>query len=279
VLLGIGYARAATWTTIDSGSADGSSTALYGIDGRNVVGVSVDRLGRSSCFVYQIGNGGYSFQAPGPYPGIIPSGIYGIDGSNLVGFYGGGGPFGNSSFLYNGTTWTFPYFPGASDTTIYGIDGDNLVGSTSGPHGFLYNGSSWTTLDKPGASHTVIYGIDGSNLVGEYDGHGFLYNGTNWTTLDMGASQTFIRGIDGSNLVGWYGDGPDYHGFLYNGTTWTTLDYPGARTTWAYGISGSNIVGCYEDTSGVAHGFVYNVPEPATVLLLGLGVVMVRKKR
>jgi len=41
--------------------------------------------------------------------------------------------------------------------------------------------------------------------------------------------------------------------------------------TLAYGIDGDRIVGYYHDGSGY-HGFVYVIPEPATLLLLGLGV-------
>lgn len=43
------------------------------------------------------------------------------------------------------------------------------------------------------------------------------------------------------------------------------------------GIDGSNIVGGYGDSTG-SHGFLYAIPEPATLLLLGLGAAMVRRK-
>jgi hypothetical protein len=103
----------------------------------------------------------------------------------------------------------------------------------------------WTTLDYPEASATVAYGISGSSIVGEY--------------------------IDGSG---------NSRGLLYNGSTWTTLDYPGSNCTETLGISGSNIVGVYFDAPGSdSHGFIYTIPEPATLLLLGLGGLAIMRRR
>ena len=123
-------------------------------------------------------------------------------------------------------------------------------------------------------------GIDGSNIVGFYEeAHGFLYDGTTWTVLDMpGANWTYIHGIDGSNIVGQYLDEHrGGHGFLYNGTSWLTLDMPGATLTRIWDIDGNKLVGDYEDATGY-HGFVYEIPEPATLLLLGFGIILARKK-
>jgi hypothetical protein len=135
---------------------------------------------------------------------------------------------------------------------------------------------------------TYAQGISGNSIVGYYvdspgiaNAKGFLYNGKKWTTLDFpgAAYGTFAQGIDGSNIVGGYYDSSNYgHGFLYNGTSWTTLNYPGAELTWAYGISGSNIVGWYSDgDASSVHGFIYTIPEPATLLLFGLGAAIIRK--
>jgi hypothetical protein len=68
------------------------------------------------------------------------------------------------------------------------------------------------------------------------------------------------------------------HSFLYDGTNWIIIDKPGATRTFINGIDGSNIVGYYQDTSGL-HGFLYTIPEPATLLLLGLGALIAVNRR
>ena len=101
-----------------------------------------------------------------------------------------------------------------------------------------------------------------------------------YTTLDVpGASLTHAYGIDGDNIVGYYIDGSSYHGFSYDGTTYTTIDVPGALQTYAWGISGDNIVGSYIDGSGYAHGFLAVIPEPTTLSLLAVGMLMACRSR
>jgi hypothetical protein len=169
---------------------------------------------------------------------------------------------------------------------IKGIDGSNLIGDyidTSRKwHRFLYDGTTWTTLDNLPGSPT---GISGNNIVGcyYYDTHdySYLYDGTSWVTLLPDATNTRIEGIDGSNIVGnYYGDAGAVHSFLYNLDTqiWTLLSFPGAKYTEVYDIDGSNIVGSYEDRYGT-HGFIATIPEPVTILLFGIGGLILRRKR
>jgi len=45
-----------------------------------------------------------------------------------------------------------------------------------------------------------------------------------------------------------------------------------------FGLFNSKPVGGYEDGSGI-YGFIYEIPEPATLLLLGLGAVTIQKSK
>jgi hypothetical protein len=192
------------------------------------------------------------------YPPL--SGISDIDGSNVLGIYGG---------LYNldSHTWTAIDLPLTARERFWGISGRNIVGSYMNIEdidywqGFVFNLDSQilTTLNFPGGFNTLIRSIDGSNLVGfdRDETAGFLYNlDTNtWTTLNFsGATYTHIYDIDGSNVVGFDDDreGGEHGSFLYNlnSQTWTSLDLPGG----AVGISGSNIIS-YDGK----HSFVYNL--------------------
>ena len=143
--------------------------------------------------------------------------------------------------------------------------------------------ATYTTLDVPGTNNeTYARGIDGMNIVGYYysgGSHGFSYDGTTYTTLDVpGASHTYAYGIDGGNIVGRYYDA-GYHGFSYDGSTYTPFDVPGASRTGASGIDGSNIVGSYNDGSGSNHGFLAVIPEPTTLSLLAVGMLMACRRR
>jgi hypothetical protein len=275
IIFTAGSAMAGTWTTYDKPGAT-YYTSFNGIDGDNIAGSSSN------------GNFLYNMTSQTWTSLNVPGTARHISGSYIVGFYG---PDLYKGFLYNGTAWTMLKAPEADITYANGVDSTNVVGSYRNAssqdwYGFLYNGTDWTTLSIPVGWSTQAFGIDGSNIVGQYSDasnwyHGFLYNGTTWTILDMpGALRTYIQDICGSNLVGYYWDAASVkRGFLYDGTTWTTLDAPGAIETYAYSISGDNIVGYYKDTAGKYHGFIYEIPEPATVLLIGLGGLMLRKRR
>ena len=70
--------------------------------------------------------------------------------------------------------------------------------------------------------------------------------------------------------------GVSAQGVLLN--DYTTLDVPGATDTFLIGIDGGNIVGYYEDGSG-SHGFLAVIPEPTTLLLLAVGMLVAGRRR
>jgi len=284
LLFGTGYAMADYWTTIDMPGA--TSTDLRGIDGSNIVG-SYDDTSGTHGFLYN-----YKRETWTPLD-FLPKDI---DGSNIIGRIGG---VDGHEILYNMTSRTFTILDSLEALEVLdawsmlaeGIDGDNIVGyyrsEVHGPdyYGFLYNGKTWTAFDAGTGGLAFVQDIDGSNIVG-YSvwggrGCGFLYNWTNqtWTHFHFPVPEnvppdTYAIGISGSNIVGWSSSG----NFLYNLTsqTWTTLPgLPGPPE----GIDGRNIVGSYGDASGT-HGFIYTIPEPATLLLFGLGgLALLRKRR
>lgn len=283
LLFTFGNSKAGTWTTIEYPGAD--TTVITGINNNNVVG-SYNQI--SGIIKYH----GYLYDGVKwttiDYPETTHGTVFsGIDNNSVIGWNMNG-------FLYDfkNSNWTLLNYPSAMKTNPLGISGTDIVGQYSNnysdnPHGFLYDGLNWTTIDYPGAVQgTYLCGISSDTIVGYYEDaswlpHSFFYNLTNgnWTTLDKpGASFVEVQDIDGSNVVGHYSDASGTHGFLYNFTSgnWTTLDYPGANRTMVNGISGSNVFGSYE--TNITHGFIYTIPEPATLLLLGLGAVILRRK-
>ena len=121
-----------TWTSLDYPGASNeftysSGTWAKGISDGNIVGSYSDGY---STYGFQYD--GTTWTTPGP-PVITPAHfINGIDGDNIVGWYG------NQGFIFNGTTWTSLYYPGASWTQANGINGCYIVGSHGDSYGYSH---------------------------------------------------------------------------------------------------------------------------------------------
>ena len=70
--------------------------------------------------------------------------------------------------------------------------------------------------------------------------------------------------------------------------TWTTINFPDAVSTHIAGIDGDTVVGSYttlhwDERYGefldTDHNYVYTIPEPTTLLLLGMGGLLFRKRK
>jgi hypothetical protein len=279
VLCGTSYIRAGTWTTLNVPGAE-NDTHINGIKGNKIFGYYGSSVSPHG-FIYD-GTTWNTFDLPD----TAGTEIRGISNNIIVGVYTDNTTSLEHGFIYDGTTLTTLQYSGKDVTKIYGVEGNIIAGA-----GGFYDitTSTWTKIDYPEASTTSVYGIDGSNLVGSYYignpdtiHHGFIYNMNtqNWTTIDApGATFTKIYGIDGNNLIGDFSINDNGTSFLYDGANWIT-DLPGTPS----GISGDTIVGTYNtyyengSTGSFSHGYVYTIPEPATLLIFSLGALAMRRK-
>lgn len=298
-------ARAGSYafTNFDGPPDSSGGTTVYGINNLGqAVGFSTGASGASTNFIRNT-DGSFTTLT---FNGSSTAMANGINSSDQV-----VGMNGSTAFLLINNGNTLTDLPAVNGTTTaeaaFGInDKGAIVGQYSDSNtgtspGFVYAKGSFTTLN-PVANDSQVFaqGINDNGLVvgfyntdGVHD-HGFLFNtATNAYTLlnDPNVANllfTQFLGINDQNeAVGYYQttDGSQ-HGFLYNIATqsYTFLDDPNAATsgmsiTQITGISNSGeIAGFYVDaSSGVQRGFVAtaSVPEPGSMALLGIGVMLV----
>jgi uncharacterized membrane protein len=185
-------------------------------------------------------------------------------------------------------------------------------------NGFLLNGSVFTTIDDPLGFSTTLTGINNAGIIGGFyndasgKAHGFVDVDGVFITIDdpLGTGRTEVEGINNNDqVVGFYIDGTgQVHGFLDNhplgnstinplvasgspftGSPFTTIDDPSLSDCKAFGINDAGqIVGSCGFT-GIT-GFVATpttsggvgpspVPEPATIFLLGAGLLVLTRHR
>ncbi|MCO7222819.1 PEP-CTERM sorting domain-containing protein [Pleionea sp. CnH1-48] len=178
--------------------------------------------------------------------GITPSHLYSIDANNgnttLVGALGS---FANALvFADDGTLYA------AGGTNLFTIDTNSGLASLVGNTGFGSGGD---------------LAFDGSGQLYLSDGSG------NLIAVDENTGAGTLVGATGINSV--YGLGfADGNMYAYSGTNIYDLDLNTGNATFLASYAGQGL--------GAAYGAAVNVPEPAAILIFGLGLLgLVRRQR
>jgi hypothetical protein len=262
--------------------------------GINNSGVVVGCGGNGTAALWQGGNE-QTFQIPG----ANWSELLGInDNGQIVGDWTtSSGQYGFITSVANFGTIT-EITPMAYSTIPMGINNAGTIVGYYGSgraQGFLRQpDGSVTTIDYPGVFSTAPSSINNLGvIVGKWNDssnnrHGWIRDTAgNFTSFDVpNSSGTYIIGInDLGQMCGYYiGSDSLEHGFVCDALgNVTTVDFPGAIQTEIRGINNSGeITGIYcQNDSSWQNGFTASpTPEPATLLLLGLGgLALLRKRR
>jgi hypothetical protein len=249
-------------------------------------------------------NGGNTFTDLNPL-GYTSSTVNGVANDQEVGF--GSGLSTNGLFhalLWHGTsnTPTDLQPQGYYESSANAINGIYQVGSATTynsdgsigeVHAAVWSGSAATFLDiNPiGALASSATSIDG-DLVGGYASfttgnmHALLWNlstGANTDLNPAGVSDSFIGAIAGDYEVGDVVD-PAYHATLWQGTASGAVNLetflpPGCTASNAYAVDINGDVFGDAVYNGVREAVVWIAPEPSTLLLAIMGLMVIVPQR
>ena len=179
------------------------------------------------------------------------------------------------------------------------VAGFSYTTGNNNVHSFLYSGSGLADIGTLGGSSAWAFGLNNlgyvvgeSNPTGSGYSHAFVYTGVGGM-VDMGTlggAWSRAYGInDAGQAVGYAYTLTQKHAFVYAGSTMTDLNTQidpslGWSLTEADAINNHGQIAGTGVIHGQTHAFLLtpvSVPEPATLGILGLGVVgmLVRRKR
>jgi hypothetical protein len=229
----------------------------------------------------------------------------GTNGAQQVGYR----TFPNRALLWSGTPGSCVSlqpsgFTGSSKAT--GISGTQQVGfltssawggpyGSAGTHACLWNGTAASCLDLHPAGYAWSEALGtsstqqvGRGFISDLNYHALLWSGSAESCIDLnpaGFTKSEALGTNGTQQVGWgVRNGENLMcPMLWNGSAvdFVTLPLSGLDQAWATGIDESgNIVGVGLDISGSEHALLWApIPEPASLLLLSLGAIFLRKHK
>jgi hypothetical protein len=275
-------------STIDVPFANAIGTTAASVDNKgNIVGNWFDTAGHIHGYLRTLPNGCASDQGPGCAP-VFTSFDVNIPGSiftTTVPFEGAAG-FGTGSFGLN------------NNGDIVGLYATHDANGTYS-NGFIRSGGTDTpvdlSFDHSDGNGTKFFGINDNGVAvgdivfepfpGLHITHGFLLSGGNATPInvagaDLGGFGTQVNGINNAGtVVGIYSDpsGTSGHGLVWTQATSAnpnTFDVPGSPFTELHVINNlGDITGAYFTFDGQEHAIIAFTPEPATMLIAGLGLL------
>jgi hypothetical protein len=249
---------------------------------------------------------------PESYVNLNPSGFYsswayGIYGNSQAG-YGQevmNGP--SRALLWYGSSAStvnlHPYGSEFTSTVANDVYGDYQVGSgmvggesLKNTRAVMWNGSanSITILYSDNWSEaTAIWGDYQAGTVKTQSGagHGVIWHGTADSIVDLhptGYSYSYIQDMSGVFQAGHAGLGSgEYHAMIWSGSASSAIDLhsflpAGYVYSRAYGVdSFGNVAGIafHESNPSFGYAVIWQVPEPGTVLMLGLGAALIKGQK